>query len=1458
MTLAGSTGITVSASMSLPAANLSWTNTGTLTFAATTSQTITSNAVTIASPITFSGTGGTWALQDALTSTGSAVTLSAGTLNLNGYTLTCPTFVSNVSVARTIAYGSTGIINITGTGTVWNTSTLTNFSYTGTSNVRLTNAGSTAITITPGSATAAQAQNFAITAGTYALTISAGSNINNLDFTGFSGSFTLGGTVTLYGNLTLSSTTTSTLVANSLTFGGTSVTQTLTTADKNIGCSVNINGSANTVRLVGTLTQTSTRAFTLTSGTLDINSQTTSVGILTIVTGTKAITNGTINAVSVTHTSGAIAVTSTATIVTTGTYTFTAGSIDIGNSAVLSVGAFSSANTGTRSISYNTSGELRLTGTGTVWDTGTVTNFSYTGTSNIRLTNSGSTAITITAGSMSAAQAQNFAITAGTYTLTTTTSGAMNNLDFTGFSGTYAQAATSISVFGNLVYSATMTTSTTAGSGFIIMAATSGTDTITTNGITVNNNIRFNGVGGTFQLADNFTQGTTSYFNIQNGTVDFNNVIYSIGVLEFTSGTNSYINYGGTLNPASVIHTSGTVNTGTGALIVTTGSYTFTAGTLNINNGVTLSVRSFSSVNTNTRVIAFGTGNITTTGSGTMWNVTAATGFSYTGTPTVRINNNTATSGSINNTATAASAVNFNIVSGTYTLTISTAGSFNDIDFTGFAGTMSFGSTNITMYGNLTLATGMTTTGTASQTHITWAHTTGTEIITSNGITSNFGIRVNGTGGTLRFADTFNQGSTQVFILTAGTFDLNSQSVTAGIFNINTGTHAITNGTLNCASATHSSGDLSIGTGYNVICSGAYTFVLGSITINNDVNLSVGSFSSANTNTRSIAFGAAGTITTTGTINVWNVTGVSGFSFTGTSKIIVNNNTSTAVNVTNTATAASAMSFAFINGTYALNLVSGNSFRDLNFTGFTGSIDFSTNTHTMYGNLTLGSGMTTSATANTNTLAWVSTSGTRTITSNGVTANFGISLSGAGQTLQLADAFIQGSTQRFSYTNGTFDMAGYSAALGVFTITTGTHALLNGTATCATVTHTSGNLAVGSGYLLACSGTYTLTNGTITINDNVTLTMFAFSSNNSNAGRSIAFGTSGLVEITGKSTTVWLVNPAGFTYTGTSLVRLTATGTGTTTTINPGTGSATISFNFEVTAGSYPITTPLGAGFKSLNFTGYSGAWTNTTGANLYGDLIISSGMTFGVTFGTISFSSGTYNAVLTSNGKNFPSSVTLSNTGSVTLTDNYSGSTSLVRDTSGSIVANANVSASNITINGNANLGSGIWSVGGSWTTGASSVITPGTSTIRMGSASTKTFAGAGKTYYNLEQNDTGTLIITGSNSFNDITVTPSLGASTITLTSGTTQTVTNFTLSGTAGNLVTLNSSTPGSPATLSKSTGTVSVSYLNIVDSTATGGATWQAYTSNGNVDGGGNSGWDFGAIIAAAIGAFFAFF
>jgi hypothetical protein len=80
-----------------------------------------------------------------------------------------------------------------------------------------------------------------------------------------------------------------------------------------------------------------------------------------------------------------------------------------------------------------------------------------------------------------------------------------------------------------------------------------------------------------------------------------------------------------------------------------------------------------------------------------------------------------------------------------------------------------------------------------------------------------------------------------------------------------------------------------------------------------------------------------------------------------------------------------------------------------------------------------------------------------------------------------------------------------------------------------------------------------------------------------------------------------------------------------------------------------------------------------------------------------------------------------------------------------------------------------------------------------------------------------------------------------TLQLKAGTTSTVGSFVTSGTT--LKYLQSTTPGTQATISDASGTDAVTYLSIQDSNATGGATWQAFTTNNNVDAGNNSGWDF---------------
>ena len=85
------------------------------------------------------------------------------------------------------------------------------------------------------------------------------------------------------------------------------------------------------------------------------------------------------------------------------------------------------------------------------------------------------------------------------------------------------------------------------------------------------------------------------------------------------------------------------------------------------------------------------------------------------------------------------------------------------------------------------------------------------------------------------------------------------------------------------------------------------------------------------------------------------------------------------------------------------------------------------------------------------------------------------------------------------------------------------------------------------------------------------------------------------------------------------------------------------------------------------------------------------------------------------------------------------------------------------------------------------------------MDSPSAKTFAGGGFSDQTLNQGGAGDLSITGANTFADITNT--VQPCTITFPAGQTTSVQDFSVSGTAGNLVTVNSSTPGTQWTIAK---------------------------------------------------------
>jgi hypothetical protein len=164
--------------------------------------------------------------------------------------------------------------------------------------------------------------------------------------------------------------------------------------------------------------------------------------------------------------------------------------------------------------------------------------------------------------------------------------------------------------------------------------------------------------------------------------------------------------------------------------------------------------------------------------------------------------------------------------------------------------------------------------------------------------------------------------------------------------------------------------------------------------------------------------------------------------------------------------------------------------------------------------------------------------------------------------------------------------------------------------------------------------------------------------------------------------------------------------------------------------------------------------------------------------------------------------------------------------------------------------IGSGTWVVQGSGATAWDTVTTnftvgASTGTISMAGATAKTFVGSGKAWPTLNQGGAGGLTITGSNTFASITNT--VRPATITLTAGTTQTVGEFGVSGTAGDLITLNTSAAGTQATLSDGAGTNEVSFVSIKDINATGGAAWIADLKEGNIDAGNNLGWDFSPAV-----------
>jgi len=387
---------------------------------------------------------------------------------------------------------------------------------------------------------------------------------------------------------------------------------------------------------------------------------------------------------------------------------------------------------------------------------------------------------------------------------------------------------------------------------------------------------------------------------------------------------------------------------------------------------------------------------------------------------------------------------------------------------------------------------------------------------------------------------------------------------------------------------------------------------------------------------------------------------------------------------------------------------------------------------------------------------------------------------------------------------------------------------------------------------LTSTGTITLSNGTLDLNSQ-TVSAAAFSSAVSNT-RTLAFGASGVLNVTGTGT-VFTTATGGnlFTSSGSKTVNVTSTGGATISVL---TGSILVAdavdFNFQ--AGSYALN--LGGTNRNVNFTGYSGQLDGRARA-WCGDITFSTGMTFAASTMLQTFS-GTGTQLITSNGRNFDFPVTQNGVGgTVRLADAFLiGTAKTYTLTNGTLDLNGNTltvgstgsfttaaGTKNITFNGGILVcpAATATAFSNAAPTGFTTTAGTGTGEIRMTAAGAKTFAGGGSTFNcTLSNNGAGALTISGSNTFT--TLANGVQPTTFTFTSGTTTTLTNWNISGTSGNLVTIGS-TAASAHTLSKASGTVSADYLTISFSTATGGATWNAGANS--TDGGNNTGWVFSA-------------
>jgi len=556
-----------------------------------------------------------------------------------------------------------------------------------------------------------------------------------------------------------------------------------------------------------------TGTITVTNGSFNTGNQTITAGIFSssnsntrsITLGSSSITLSVGAAWTFTTTTGLTFSAGTSTIICSGgsTVTFAGGGLTYYNVSFSGVGVANQTISGA-----NTFNNL------------TFTSSTSAGNKNIILNNSQivNGTLTLGAGGTATNRLNVIATTAGTQqTITAATLAAMSDVDFRDIIAAGASAPWSGTRIGNvgnnnsgITFTAAKTVYWNLVAGGTWQSATPGwatssggtpavinfplaqdTAVIDNTGLTTGNTITVSGSNiGTLNVTK--TSAMTLAFGssqvVISGSVTLQSATVVTGTNGWlfynTSGTSTFTTNGSIL-PVNLALQKGTLQFGTAA--TTTAIFTLTAGTLSLVS-YTLTANIFSSLTTNTRSIAFGTGNITLIGSGTtVWSCQTLTGFTYTGTPTVNLTYSGSTGtrtirhGNLAN-GNETTALSFNVSAGSDIVQLSLDANrsfFKDLNFTGFTGTL----TNLpaTVYGNLTFVSGMTLLG--GTYGFTFAATSGTQQITTANKTLDFTLTFNGIGGTFAFQDSLTQGSTRAFTVTDGTVQLKAGTTnTVGSF----------------------------------------------------------------------------------------------------------------------------------------------------------------------------------------------------------------------------------------------------------------------------------------------------------------------------------------------------------------------------------------------------------------------------------------------------------------------------------------------------------------------------------------------------------------------------------------------------------------------------------------------------------------------------------------------------